>query len=581
MFVATVCVAAWALVQSADTLLVCSPEFAPAIEPWVAYRAAQGHAIARLAPIAPADALRARIRAVARREPRLRYLVLVGDAPPRPERPELLSTAQSPDAAAERLGPEAGFAVPAPPTGYVAARVVDRYGSEPDLATDNAYADLDDDGAPDLAVGRLAVTDAAELARLVARIRRYEAHTADPAACRIHLVAGHGGLGPAIDAAVESATRQLLTEHLPPTYELTVTSACRQSVYCPAPDRVRAATLARLNEGGLYWLYLGHGVPRALVGLDADDGGQAILTAADAAGLQTASRPPIALLLCCYAGAFDAPQGCVAEALLRADGGPIAVLAASRVTMPYGMARLATELARGHFADQLPTLGTLLLAAKRRLAGAADRPDEPSDPAAAAPREADTRRALDWLATALNPDGAPLADECREHVALFNLLGDPLLRLPYPLAAEVATSAETLAGGVCEVRGTSPLDGTAEIELLVRRDRLTFRPAARAAADDSPLAAARYQAEHARANDKRLAGTIVPVRQGAFAARLEVPIEARGACVVRVLVRPADGGAGRVALGATELLVRRPTAAAGPAALQAERPRAAAPPAAR
>ncbi len=46
---------------------------------------------------------------------------------------------------------------------------------------------------------------------------------------------------------------------------------------------------------------------------------------------------PIAIMLACYTAAFDQPQDCLAEQMLKAEGGPVAVYGGSRVTMPYAM----------------------------------------------------------------------------------------------------------------------------------------------------------------------------------------------------------------------------------------------------
>ena len=77
--------------------------------------------------------------------------------------------------------------------------------------------------------------------------------------------------------------------------------------------------------------------------------------------------PPIALMLACFTGAFDARVDCFAETLLARKNGPIAVIAGSRVTMPYGLSQLSTEMMDGCFREQIPTLGGILLNAKRNL----------------------------------------------------------------------------------------------------------------------------------------------------------------------------------------------------------------------
>ena len=61
-----------------DTLVVCPAAFRPAMAPWLAHRAAQGHRVA-IVPALTTDALRDEIRRQAR-QGGLEYVVLVGDA---------------------------------------------------------------------------------------------------------------------------------------------------------------------------------------------------------------------------------------------------------------------------------------------------------------------------------------------------------------------------------------------------------------------------------------------------------------------------------------------------------------------
>jgi hypothetical protein len=63
------------------------------------------------------------------------------------------------------------------PTHLHKAVVNVRWGSEPEIASDNWYADLDDDHLPDVAIGRIPADTPAELARIVEKILAYERAT--------------------------------------------------------------------------------------------------------------------------------------------------------------------------------------------------------------------------------------------------------------------------------------------------------------------------------------------------------------------------------------------------------------------
>jgi hypothetical protein len=115
---------------------------------------------------------------------------------------------------------------------------------------------------------------------------------------------------------------------------------------------------------------------------------------------------------------MDAPRNCLAEELLTAADGPVAVVAATRVTMPYGNTVLGCELLRACFREHPAHLGdSLRLAEQKTLRPVAD--DQ-------------LRLSLDSMAAGLSPAPADLATERREHVLMYHLFGDPLLHLRHP-----------------------------------------------------------------------------------------------------------------------------------------------------
>lgn len=507
-----------------DTFVACPAEFRAALAPWVEFREAQGHGVLFATNPADAAAIRREIRQVAARRP-LRYVLLVGDA----LRP-------SGSTAAERAR--------AVPTHHAEAQINVRFGSEPHIASDAWYADLDDDRVPDLAIGRLTADTPAELTRMVAKVLAYEqSHDFGPWRRHIQFVAGLGGFGPVADAALEMAAKNVITLGVPAPFTTSLTHASPLSPYYPDPRRFNEAALSGLTDGCWFWVYLGHGQRRSLDRVPTAAGWQSILEAQDAAWLRAQRGMAVAFLLACYTGAFDGPEDCLAEEMLRSDGGPVAVVCGSRVTMPYAMAVLGTELLDQCFVVRQPTLGGALLAAKQ-----ASLSKGPTS---------ERRQALDSLATLLNPGPADLTGERAEHVELFNLLGDPLLSLKHPQAVTLAAPQEAKAGETLEVTGTATLSGTATVELVVRRDRLRFEPPPRITVGNTMPAAS--QADECRqtyqsANDP--CWSQVQVRVAAdkpFHARLPVPAEAHGAGHVRVYVEGEQG----CAVGAADVEIGR------------------------
>ncbi len=511
-----------------DTVVVCPEEFRPALQPWIEHRTAQGHVLTVVSNLGTASDIQQRIGAAAQGG-RLRSVVLVGDAKPQ--------AALDPAVRARTV-----------PTHLVEAKVNVHWGSEPEIAGDNRYADLDGDDIPDVAIGRLPVNSAEELTALVGRIIAYENSALFGAWRRqVNLIAGVGGFGAVVDSVLESATKRFLTEGIPSAYRTTVTYGSWRSPFCPDPRQFQNVALARFNEGCLFWVYIGHGQRHGLDLIQTPVGRYPILSSADTGKLQADATPPIAVFLACYTGAFDAPRDCLAEELLRAPGGPVAALAGSRVTMPYAMAVMGTGLMDEVFQNRRPTLGEAVLHAKRRLV------QEPA-PAEGEDAALSRREFLDTVARAISPKPDLLDEERREHLHLFNLLGDPLLRLYTPAEVQLSAAADIAAGERLTITGAAPLPGRMTVELVCRRDRLTFQPPARTALPPVHETLAALDVVYAKANDHRWTVQQVDVPAGAFQLALEVPQEARGHSHVRVFLE----GANNCALGAADVYIHRP-----------------------
>ena len=503
-----------------DTVVVCPRDFLTALEPWIDHRRSQGHHLAIVSNFTSPSDIRSAIGAAAGGG-RLTHVVLVGDARPHDER----------GSSARRHYV---------PTFRTPARVNIQWGSEPDIATDHWYAELDGDGIADLAIGRLPADTAVELSIIVNKILAYE-KSRDLGSWnrQINLVAGLGGFDWLTDVTLGWTCKKLITDGIPPTYKTTMTYASWRSPYCPGLPDFHTHTLQRLNEGCLLWVYMGHGQRTALDRIQTPDGDYKILDANDTSQLCCAAEAPIAVFLSCYTAAYDHTEDCLAEKMLKARGGPVAAVGATRVAMPYGMAVLATSLLEEFFHHQRPTLGEVLLHAKQQLAN--DKTKNRS------------RQFVDSVAATLSPHPRTLAAERIEHMYLFHLIGDPLLRLRYPRTIQVSASRNIEAGNVLTVTGKSPVNGIATVELVCRRDRLTFTPTVRTRLDTSDAARVTMNDTYQRANNHRWSSRSVATQEGNFRVALAVPAEAKGACHVRVYVE----GKHECAVGATDVYIRR------------------------
>ena len=170
--------------------------------------------------------------------------------------------------------------------------------------------------------------------------------------------------------------------------------------------------------------------------------------------MRCGERSPIALLLCCSAGGFDQPEDCLAEELLRAEQGPVAALAGSHVTMPYAMSVLgADDYCAFFFQEDCATAGDLLKEAKRAMM--------------LRPRDNAQSKAVDALAQVLNPASNDLAMERAEHPGPVQLDRRPAAEATNARHGYGRRAAPASPGETIDITGTSPVDGTAEIELVV------------------------------------------------------------------------------------------------------------------
>jgi hypothetical protein len=421
-----------------DTLVVCPPAFEPALQPWLDYRRSQGHVIVVVPNTGSAADIRQRIRANAQNGS-LKYLLLIGDAPASAVKQFRVPLRGSSNAATKSEARALRI-----PAHYSPAKITLRWGGEPLIATDNYYADLDDDLSPDLAVGRLTADSPDELTAMIEKIISYERNDdVGPWRRRINFVAGNGGFGQWVDKLLERVAGNIIRRHIPATYQSTIAYAAWQTPPSQ-PDRFREKVIARLNEGGAFWVYIGHGDQRSFgnVVRSPVTHWQPIFSADDVWRLKPLGGPSIALFLACRTGGFDKREDCLAEELLRARAGPVAVIAGSRVTMPYAMTILGLGMMTETFENRRATIGEIFLYAKRRLLPPAS--DHrvglatvvavssafeliPADVIPVTQRMAALR-----IVRLLGTLPADLMKERAEHVALFNLFGDPLLRLRHP-----------------------------------------------------------------------------------------------------------------------------------------------------
>ncbi|MEM1225256.1 MAG: C25 family cysteine peptidase [Planctomycetota bacterium] len=460
--------------HATDVVVVCTPQWRPSLEPWVQLRQSQGLHVAFCEPGRTAEQTRDQISSV--RDQHTRFVMLVGDA--------------------TTIGqPREPYEVPA---FYLPAVVTPRFGSTPTFPTDSPYAtspplDHDNDQPfTTMAVGRLPVRSAAQLDQLVDRILRYEdSKDFGPWRRCLQLTGGIGGFGGFIDTAIESVTRTVLTSMLPIDVTPQIAYASQGHPFCPPDIDFATAVQGRYANGSRFWVYAGHGsVDRLdLLERSQSDAGSLAMGPMDDEQVRApestnsdspyvvksliqnetvsrfsspGSRAPIAVFLACYTGAIDAPGDCLAERMLMSEGGPVAIIAATRLTMPYGNARVGLGLLTGIYDTNQRRLGDAWVVGRTGLT--------PQPPAGPTPKPlSPVQSMVDALAGMMSPADVDLTIERTEHAGLYVLLGDPTLNLhpPQPMELDAEFNRE-VGESVIDVTIISPING----RLVVSVDRV-------------------------------------------------------------------------------------------------------------
>lgn len=525
--------------EPADVLVVCPQYFRESLQPWVDYRASQGYTIhilsenqfAQSSQSEPAAlftdpmAIRDCIRRVAKEKP-IKYLVIIGSAAD-------------------------GETVPADmvvPVEYLTAKVIQNFGPDEYIPSDNSYADLDGDGLPDIPCGRIPVRTKEELDEVVKKIIRYEESPKNSELLRrLNFVAGVGGFSRLIDSTIESTARMILDSAIPAGFDLRMTQASWKSPYCPDPFAFRAETIRGMNEGALFWVYIGHGQAEELDTLGTPLGHFPIWLENDSRYVKCSGTPPIAVFLACHTGAFDLDNPSLAESLSVKGDGPVAVIAATRTTMPYAMAVFSIELLEELFQNQPETLGMLVLNAKRNMLSEMTKGEHNSlkidriDFSNAKIPQRRLREMLESIAKLLDPTAGRLGDQRLDHLHLFHLLGDPLLRIPSPEPLALECPDRVKAGEMLEIRGrTSIRNAEVLFELAVPRIRATVPNPKRPECVLDETQRAEFASTYKKANDRVLALAKGACRNGEFTLRIKVPEKIDGEHTVRVFVQGSD-----------------------------------------
>jgi hypothetical protein len=122
---------------------------------------------------------------------------------------------------------------------------------------------------------------------------------------------------------------------------------------------IRNQIISALNQGPVVANYFGHGSNGVWTGAS-------LLSSPDAATLTNQNRLSLFMMMTCFNGYFQDPYNdSLAEALLRSQGGAVAVWASTSLTEPGGQTLIDQELYRQLFSSSPPRLGDAVRAARR------------------------------------------------------------------------------------------------------------------------------------------------------------------------------------------------------------------------
>ena len=231
--------------------------------------------------------------------------------------------------------------------------MVDRYLGE--TASDNRYAAVDgDDVLPDVLLGRLPVTSAAEARTVVGKILDYERDPEPGTWNTRHIFVADNA-----DSADDfSQSSDVVYNH----YVTAPRTGRRIYLDDLSPNEAQSSALAAWQSGGVLLSFVGHSSWHQWAV-------ENIFDFYDVPGLRNERRWPVVLSITCFTGYFHHPEyGTLDESLLRLDGGgAVATWSPSGLGIATGHGYLHTGFYSAVFDEGIVELGPATWSAKLHL----------------------------------------------------------------------------------------------------------------------------------------------------------------------------------------------------------------------
>jgi hypothetical protein len=229
---------------------------------------------------------------------------------------------------------------------FVPAKLVDTALME--TGSDDALSDFDNDGIPEIPVGRLPVRTAAEADRAVSKIVNFSPANIPQTAVMVADTQGSYYFN--FEQANDQASALLPAG-------MTVQKVYRRLE--PSDADARTNIISKINSGAALVNYSGHGNVDVWTGAP-------IFSASDAMNLTNGNKLPLVIVMDCLNGYFVAPAiDCIGESLMKApNGGAVASFASSGLTLPEGQHEMGQRLFQALYAGQPTALGDATRLAK-------------------------------------------------------------------------------------------------------------------------------------------------------------------------------------------------------------------------
>jgi len=282
------------------------------------------------------------------------------------------------------------------------------------FTSDLVWGDLDDDGLPDIPVGRIPARNRKEVEIVVSKILAYEHRELSEKDLRLIAWAGEARRGPAIDPLISGLLVDTIQKNAADWMQPWVVASDKRHPLCGWPEEQPEIFTKQMREGGFLATFMGHArITRCSV-MSYD--GTSIGYTAEVAAPLLADGPPTPMLVfyACWAGNFMADKQVLSESFLFMPSGPVAVIGATIESHPIPNTYSGVALLRA-LGGKERRVGDVWLAAQRDML-------DDHDPL------------MDYLISLSKEEGAKMDIDRlkRDHFLMYAVFGDPATRMPLP-----------------------------------------------------------------------------------------------------------------------------------------------------